>query len=229
MDERRVSKSLGLYVLHSGDLPKDLQLILDSFDAILIKNNQELLDSKPENYLLLKEFNHRWVLDFPLARSSIAEKKYASLKEADRAQIQFDYQFLVDQTRLKDNNLRAELLVRSVHGRRKPSNTEDFHVIDATTGLGRDAFLLAASGCRVTMLERNPLLSYLVGSAIEPVIRDAPALISDVLGRMRVVNSSHPEFFEHSDSVAKAPEMADVIYLDPMYSGSEFFGVKGLK
>ncbi|WP_263458299.1 class I SAM-dependent methyltransferase, partial [Erwinia amylovora] len=32
-------------------------------------------------------------------------------------------------------------------------------VVDATAGLGRDAFVLAALGCRVRMLERNPVVA----------------------------------------------------------------------
>ncbi|HAJ3282395.1 TPA: 16S rRNA (guanine(1516)-N(2))-methyltransferase, partial [Escherichia coli] len=31
-------------------------------------------------------------------------------------------------------------------------------VVDATAGLGRDAFVLASVGCRVRMLERNPVV-----------------------------------------------------------------------
>ena len=32
-------------------------------------------------------------------------------------------------------------------------------VVDATAGLGRDAFVLASLGCRVTMLERHPVVA----------------------------------------------------------------------
>ncbi len=34
-------------------------------------------------------------------------------------------------------------------------------VVDATAGLGRDAFVLASVGCRVRMLERNPVAALL--------------------------------------------------------------------
>ena len=35
-------------------------------------------------------------------------------------------------------------------------------VIDATAGLGRDAFVLACLGCQVTMLERSPVLGVML-------------------------------------------------------------------
>ncbi len=35
-------------------------------------------------------------------------------------------------------------------------------VVDATAGLGRDAFVLASVGCRVRMLERNPVVAALL-------------------------------------------------------------------
>jgi len=48
---------------------------------------------------------------------------------------------------------RRELLARAIgvrHGR-------SLNVIDATAGLGRDAFVLASLGCFVTLLERSPV------------------------------------------------------------------------
>ena len=35
-------------------------------------------------------------------------------------------------------------------------------VVDATAGLGRDAFVLAQLGCAVTLIERNPLIAALL-------------------------------------------------------------------
>ena len=38
-------------------------------------------------------------------------------------------------------------------------------VLDATAGLGRDAFVLATLGCAVTLIERHPLVAALPGTA----------------------------------------------------------------
>ncbi|HAD42901.1 MAG TPA: 16S rRNA (guanine(1516)-N(2))-methyltransferase, partial [Plesiomonas shigelloides] len=35
-------------------------------------------------------------------------------------------------------------------------------VVDATAGLGRDAFVLASIGCRVRLLERHPVVAALL-------------------------------------------------------------------
>ena len=37
-------------------------------------------------------------------------------------------------------------------------------VVDATAGLGRDAFVMASLGCRVTLVERSPVAAALVGA-----------------------------------------------------------------
>ena len=36
------------------------------------------------------------------------------------------------------------------------------HIIDATAGLGRDAFLLASLGANVTLIERSPFMYHLL-------------------------------------------------------------------
>ena len=46
----------------------------------------------------------------------------------------------------------GELLARAL----RPRGAEPPSVLDATAGLGRDALMMAALGCRVTMLERAP-------------------------------------------------------------------------
>ena len=83
-------------------------------------------------------------------------------------------------------------------------------VVDATAGLGRDAFILASLGCRVHMLERNPIIH---------------ALVND--GLRRLTNSGANTKFPNSslslDLADSLPwlqsfnDVIDVIYLDPMY------------
>ena len=70
-------------------------------------------------------------------------------------------------------------------------------VIDATAGLGRDAFVLASIGCQVRLVERHPVVFL---------------LLQDGLNRAyRLLNVQHiNEFDPNSD-------YADVVYLDPMY------------
>ena len=46
-------------------------------------------------------------------------------------------------------------------------------VVDATAGLGRDAFVLASVGCRVRMLERNPVVAALLDDGLARGYADA--------------------------------------------------------
>lgn len=45
-------------------------------------------------------------------------------------------------------------------------------VVDATAGLGRDAFVLAAVGCRVRMLERHPVVAALLDDGLRRAYAD---------------------------------------------------------
>lgn len=85
-------------------------------------------------------------------------------------------------------------------------------VLDATAGLGRDAFVLACLGCRVQMVERSPVIA---------------ALLEDGLQRA-YQNSNKGQWFKenlrftHVDArhwLQQHPnnEYPDVIYIDPMY------------
>ncbi|SKA49415.1 class I SAM-dependent methyltransferase [Enterovibrio nigricans] len=88
-------------------------------------------------------------------------------------------------------------------------------VLDATAGLGRDAFVLASLGCYVQMVERNPVVAALLDDGLERAKAD-PEIGHWVSERMSMVHaSSH-------DALAKLVEdgevtRPDVVYLDPMY------------
>ena len=44
---------------------------------------------------------------------------------------------------------------------------ESPRVVDATAGLGRDAYVLGDLGCEVTLVERSPVLALLLAHALE--------------------------------------------------------------
>jgi 16S rRNA (guanine1516-N2)-methyltransferase len=98
---------------------------------------------------------------------------------------------------------RGEPIARAagLRGGRTPS------VVDATAGLGRDAFVLAALGCPLTLVERSPVVAALLEDGLR---RGAAAPdVAPVVARMRLV---------HGDATALLPGLrADVVYLDPMY------------
>ena len=85
-------------------------------------------------------------------------------------------------------------------------------VIDATAGMGRDAFVLATLGCRVHMLERSPVIAALLADGLARATADAE-LGPVISGHLRLV---------HTDAIAylrglTAEERPEVVYLDPMY------------
>ena len=84
-------------------------------------------------------------------------------------------------------------------------------VLDATAGFARDSFTLASLGCRVTMLERSPVLAALLSEAMERVSYDHN--VADTLERMQVQCTEAMKYLTQL-----TPEQApDVIYLDPMF------------
>ena len=81
-------------------------------------------------------------------------------------------------------------------------------VVDATAGLGRDAFLLASLGAEVTMIERSPEIAALLESGLARA-REAGPDYAAVVGRMRLL---------HGDARGLLPTLGpDVVLVDPMH------------
>ncbi len=83
-------------------------------------------------------------------------------------------------------------------------------VVDATAGLGRDAFLLAALGCNVQMLERHPVVAALLDDGLQRGYQNAE-IGSWLRERMTLLHTSS------LTSLASILPRPDVVYLDPMY------------
>ncbi len=85
-------------------------------------------------------------------------------------------------------------------------------VLDATAGLGEDAWLLAAAGCTVTAVERQPIVHALLGNALARARTAAP----DVADRLALLPCQ-----DAAAALADSAEGAfDVVLLDPMFPGS---------
>ena len=100
----------------------------------------------------------------------------------------------------------GELIAKAVNHTACPS------VIDATGGLGRDAFVLAAQGLPVSIIERHPVVACLLSDGLTRALQNGG--ISDIAQRITL---------HFGDACALMPELAlqagrpDVVYLDPMY------------
>lgn len=81
--------------------------------------------------------------------------------------------------------------------------------VDATAGLGEDAFILAAAGYRVTMFEHNPITAALLGDAL--LRAKASSSLREIAGRMTLSEGDSKQLLT---TLSFTP---DLIYLDPMF------------
>lgn len=86
-------------------------------------------------------------------------------------------------------------------------------ILDATTGMGKDAFVFASLGARVIMMERSPVSAALLQDGLERARLDDE--VSAIIERMQLIKGD-ARFLISYDS-QKLNEMPDVIYLDPMF------------
>lgn len=84
-------------------------------------------------------------------------------------------------------------------------------VIDATAGLGRDAFVLASLGCRVQLIERSPLVAALLENGLARAGADAE--VGPIAARMSLLTGDARRLLEE----LPARQRPDAVYLDPMY------------
>jgi 16S rRNA (guanine1516-N2)-methyltransferase len=85
-------------------------------------------------------------------------------------------------------------------------------IVDATAGLGRDAFVLAGLGCDVTLVERSPVIAELLRDGLARAARDAE--VGAWIGaRMHLCQADATRWLAGLAD-GDAP---DTIYLDPMY------------
>lgn len=107
-------------------------------------------------------------------------------------------------TTLRAGGGRGQALPKAVG--MKGGNTPD--IVDATAGLGRDAFLLASLGAKVTLIERSRVMHDLLLDGMARA-QAAGGKYADVIARMTLL---------HGDAKDLLPRLsAQVIVIDPMH------------
>ncbi len=100
-----------------------------------------------------------------------------------------------------------ELLGKAVgRGRKSP-----LRVLDATAGLGTDAFVLADLGCELDLYERGPVMVELLRAGLKIALASDDPWLAGVAQRMHLCPGDAREV------AAKRIQGVDVIYLDPMF------------
>lgn len=102
---------------------------------------------------------------------------------------------------------RKQTLVRAigVKGKNRPT------VLDGTAGLGQDSFVLACQGCKVEMVERNPVIALLLEDGLRRAEDNSE--IGEVIKRMTMTKGDSLTKM----TVLQSQEQPQVVYLDPMY------------
>ncbi|MEO0514577.1 MAG: class I SAM-dependent methyltransferase [Planctomycetota bacterium] len=118
----------------------------------------------------------------------------------------------LDTTSPAGRSLKTPLLkaigIHKRHGRERP------RVLDTTAGLGEDAWLLAAAGCRVTAVERHPVIHALLEDALRRAGKTAP----DVAGRITLMPCTDAATVLRESTETQGFE---VVLIDPMFPGAE--------
>ena len=118
--------------------------------------------------------------------------------------------------RVTKGRLQHEMLVHV-------SKTVDPHptAVDATAGMGEDAFLLAASGYSVTLFEQNPVIAALLKDALRRAKKHPD--LKEIAQRMQLMEGNSIEL------LPKLGLVPDLIYLDPMFPARQKSGLIGKK
>lgn len=85
-------------------------------------------------------------------------------------------------------------------------------VVDATAGLGADAFRLAFRGCPVLAIERSALLYSLLQDGLHRAERNEE-LREQLDGRLNLLHADARDYLRACEGAA----VPDVVFLDPMY------------
>ena len=86
------------------------------------------------------------------------------------------------------------------------------HVVDATAGLGQDAFVLAWLGCQVQMIERSPVIAALLQDGLSRM-NQIPKVTIHLREQLSLLHQDAQSWLMH----LLPHQYPDVIYLDPMY------------
>lgn len=144
-----------------------------------------------------KQYDYLLVLtDHYLGLHKTTDKKFAP----------FYVDFLSERLshRSKEAGLKKEMLARALGCKPK----DNYKIVDATAGWGRDSFILASLGFDITMIERSPIVAALLEDGL-----NRGATQSAICERMHLVQEDAAHYLNSLDNVNRP----DVIYLDPMF------------
>ncbi len=115
-----------------------------------------------------------------------------------------DFVSMVEKIRTQTHQLQSELLIKACGLNKKSNQT----VLDATAGIGTDAFLLHSTGAIVSMVEFHPLLYSLLNDGVNNYLEYLPQ-----------ENDFTVTYADSCNYMLDASnEKRDIVYLDPMFA-----------
>lgn len=179
----------------------------------------DALDSSDQQ--VVRELSQQ--LNLPIVKSSDSLETFSFLMFMDEGHLQLKdlkqpkvSPISVDFVRGKANHRRrfgggqGQMIAKAVgvSGRFHP------HVVDVTAGLGGDAYVLASLGCRLTLLERNPIVAALLADGLRRAKNCDDNEIRATAMSMDLVRGDAVNLFSAEGGTELLPE---VIYVDPMF------------
>lgn len=87
-------------------------------------------------------------------------------------------------------------------------------MLDTTSGLGRDSYVIATLGCPVVALERHPVMHVLLEDGLQRAVEAG----DEAAGRILLVRTEARSFLEIlPEEKAWMPPKPTAIYIDPMF------------
>lgn len=93
-------------------------------------------------------------------------------------------------------------------------------VLDVTAGLGRDAFVLASLGCKLTLLERNPIVYKLLEDGLRraQLVAESDPELDAIVSRMQLLKMDSLQYLDTlNEDALVGNTKPDIIYIDPMF------------
>jgi len=177
----------------------------EKIEVVVAPNEQlHLLESIADKYSLTKI--NKGDIDSRLCFSNIGsflslEKNFSGVL----VKLVVDFSSGKMKYRLEKGGGKQQPMARAI-GATKNSNLQ---VLDATAGLGVDAFVMASFGCQLTMLEQSFVVYELLLDGLQRASDDVQ--VSHIVNRMNLINTNSVDYLKTTK------EKFDVIYLDPMY------------
>jgi 16S rRNA (guanine1516-N2)-methyltransferase len=109
---------------------------------------------------------------------------------------------------------KGQMIAKAVGLKNISSTMRPLRVLDATAGLGRDAFVLATLGCDMTLLERADVVWEILNSGLIHARVHGDIELQSIMAQVRLHKQDSRQYLE---SLTDSKLKPDVVYLDPMF------------